>query len=111
MKDFSEQQETLTPRVQAIVSTIWEACDNERIEKTRKSRDEANRWQSEGDWYGYNFHSGVSSGTIEASFIYGQMHRKLEPAMNEMARLLRQMRTDENAKEIDAALLAAGYSC
>jgi hypothetical protein len=109
---MSTQNERLnTVPVQPIVSTIWEACDDERIEKTRKARDEANRWQSEGDWHGYNFHSGVASGTIEASFIYGQMHRKLEPAMNEMARLLIQLRTAENASEIDAALSAAGYSC
>jgi hypothetical protein len=106
------QNETgLTPHVQAIVSTIWETCDIERIKKTRKARSEAERWEMEGDWYGYNFHSGVVSGTIEASFIYGQMHRKLEPVMNEMARLLIHMRTDENTAEIDAVLLAAGYSC
>jgi hypothetical protein len=105
-----ENASSATP-VDCIVSTIWKACDYERYNKTQEARHEAQRWQKEGDWYGYNFHSGVASGTIEASFIYGQIQRKLEPAMNEMARLLIQMRTDENAKEIDAALLAAGYSC
>ena len=105
-----ENASSATP-VDCIVSTIWKQCENDRLQKTCEARDEAARWEQEGDWYGWNFHQGVSSGTIEASFIYGRIQRKLEPAMNEMARLLRKMRTDENAKEIDAALLAAGYSC
>ncbi len=95
----------------SIASTIWKACDHERYDKTQEAQLEAQRWQREGDWYGYNFHSGKASGTVEASFIYGRIQKKLEPAMNEMARLLMSMRTDENAAEIDAALSSAGYSC
>jgi hypothetical protein len=106
----AENAESKAP-VDRLVSTIWKACDRERYQKTLEARNEAQRWQLDSDWYGYNFHSGVASGTLEASFIYGRIQRTLEPAMNEMARLLIQMRTDENAAEIDAALSAAGYSC
>lgn len=106
----SEQTATSAP-VDAVVSTIWKQCEKDRLQKTYEARDEAARWEQEGDWYGWNFYQGVSSGTVEASFIYGRIQRQLEPAMNEMARLLMAMRTDENAAEINAALSAAGYSC
>lgn len=102
---------TQNAETKAPVSTIWKQCENDRLQKTYEARDDAARWEQEGDWYGWNFHQGVSSGTVQASFIYGRIQRKLEPAMNEMARLLIQMRTEENAAEIDAALSAAGYSC
>ena len=92
-----------------LVSALWKQCESDRLDKTHQSHDEAKRWEAEGDFYGWNFHQGVASGTVEASFIYGRIQRKLEPALNDMAKLLIELRTDENAARINAALTAAGY--
>lgn len=60
------------------VDRLWKSLEDERLEKTREFRDEADQWQREGDWFGWNFHQGRSSGTIEASFIYDRMRKELE---------------------------------
>ncbi len=105
------KDETTQRQQQAIVSTIWKQCDRDRIEKTDAARAEAEHWKYEGDWYGYNFHSGVASGTIGASIIYDRVEREFASSVDRMAKLLMSMRNEDNATQIDAALSDAGYSC
>jgi len=105
---MNNENENSASQVDAIVSTLWKKCEEERLTKTYACRDEAERWKAEGDWYGWNFHQGRASGTIEASFIYNRMRRAM-PAIDAMAELLRKFRNDNNAEQVDAVLRAAGY--
>ncbi len=87
---------------------LWDQCEQDRLNKTHEFRDEAERWKKEGDMYGWNFHQGKSSGTVEASFIYNRMEKAL-PAIDEMASLLRVLRNTNNEETINSTLLKAGY--
>ena len=60
------------------IDALWKECEAERIKMTERSRQEADRWKNEDDMYGWNFHQGLASGTIEASFIYGRIFRALK---------------------------------
>ena len=64
--------------LQEKIDALWKECEAERMEVMNRARDEAKRWESEQDMYGWNFHQGLASGTIEASFIYGRIFRALK---------------------------------
>lgn len=60
------------------IDALWKQCESERMMVMKRARDEAKRSESEEDMYGWNFHQGVASGTIEASFIYGRVFKALK---------------------------------
>lgn len=70
-------------KVKKLEATINEACevfktsDAERLEGVYKARDEAEKWKSEGDMYGWNFHQGKAGGMTEASIIFYRVYRRL----------------------------------
>jgi hypothetical protein len=91
------------------VSKFWKECDRERLEFTNKCRIEASKWEREGDEYGWNFHQGVASGTVQASFIYAKVERRFAPAVDAMAAMLKVLRTEGNERTVNDILKAAGY--
>lgn len=91
------------------VSKFWKECDRERLEFTNQCHDKATKWEREGDSYGWNFHQGVASGTVQASFIYAKIERRFAPAVDAMAALLKKLRAEGNDTEINDVLKAAGY--
>jgi len=71
------QQEKLVPTDDQI-DKLWKQCEEERMLVMQKARDEAEKWKAEGDMYGWNFHQGIASGTIAASFIYGRIFKSMK---------------------------------
>lgn len=66
---------------EAILKTMLAAfreADEERLRETYKAREEAEKWKAEGDMYGWNFHQGVSAGTIWASIYFFRVQRRIE---------------------------------
>jgi hypothetical protein len=57
---------------------IWKECDEERLDLVNKSRNESEKWRSEGDMYGWNFHQGVASGMVQASIVFDRIRRFLD---------------------------------
>ena len=57
---------------------LWKQCEDERMNVLEDTRNEAEKWKAEGDMYGWNFHMGIASGTIEASFIYGRVFKEMK---------------------------------
>jgi hypothetical protein len=60
------------------ILTAFKAADEERLNETHERTQEAEKWKSEGDWYGWNFYTGMSSGTTAASIIFHRVQRLLE---------------------------------
>lgn len=60
---------------------VFKTCDEQRLQETDECRDEAEKWKSEGDMYGWNFHQGRSGGTIGASIIYERVRRMIREAL------------------------------
>ena len=60
---------------------LFKAADAERLEGTDDADAEAEKWKSEGDMYGWNFHKGKSGGMTEASIIFYRVFRRLKLAL------------------------------
>lgn len=56
----------------------YKAADVERLQETEDAHNEANKWKSEGDMYGWNFHEGRAGGITWGSIIFYRVLRKLE---------------------------------
>lgn len=46
------------------------------LDETYKAREQANKFEAEGDMYGWNFHQGRASGLIESQFVVRNLMRK-----------------------------------
>ena len=60
---------------------LFKEADSERLEGTNDADKEAEKWKTEGDMYGWNFHKGKSGGMTEASIIFYRVFRRLKLAM------------------------------
>lgn len=60
-------------------------ADDERLAETVEARDDAEKWKSQGDMYGWNFHQGRSAGTIGASFGYNRVERWVKEQLAALA--------------------------
>lgn len=56
----------------------FKLADKERLQAVHDANDEAEKWKSEGDMYGWNFHVGKAGGMTEASIIFYRVRRLLE---------------------------------
>lgn len=61
--------------------TIYREADNDRLEVGRQHGIEAEKWKSEDDWYGWNYHKGYESGTIGASFAFCRIAKAIDAAI------------------------------
>ena len=57
---------------------IFDAADQERLKEVYERDAEAEKWKSEGDMYGWNFHKGMASGCTLASIIFLRVKRAIE---------------------------------
>ena len=64
------------------LKALFRTCDNERLNRLEESRDEAEKWKGEGDWFGWNFHQGRAGGMNEASIIFYRMKRLIDEALS-----------------------------
>lgn len=69
-----------TQELIAELRTAWKEAEQERMKALHEFRDEAGKWESQDDWYGWNFFQGMASGTIQASFCYGRLNKVLDRA-------------------------------
>jgi hypothetical protein len=60
---------------------LFKASDSERLEDVHEADTEAEKWKSEGDMYGWNFHKGMASGMTQASIVFYRVFRRLKQAM------------------------------
>lgn len=60
---------------------LFQACDAERLNDVHKADAEADKWKSEGDMYGWNFHKGMASGMTQASIVFYRVFRRLKQAL------------------------------
>ena len=66
---------------------IFDAADNERLKEVHEHDAKAEKWQSEGDMYGWNFHKGIASGCTAASIIFFRVKRAIEKQLVALAAL------------------------
>lgn len=57
---------------------VFDAADEERLKEVHERDAEAEKWKSEGDMYGWNFHKGVAAGCTTASIIFFRVKRSME---------------------------------
>lgn len=57
---------------------VFRAADDERHKETAKAYQEAEKWKSEGDMYGWNFHQGRSGGITWGSIVFFKVQRAIE---------------------------------
>ena len=69
----------------ANLADVYRIADEERLAKTYEARDEASKWKSENDFYGYNFHEGMAAGPVGASLYYGRVGRAIKEANKQPA--------------------------
>lgn len=63
--------------LRGLLKTFNDA-DLERLKEVYERDEEADRWKSEGDMYGWNFHKGAASGCTSASIIFFRVKREIE---------------------------------
>ena len=71
---------TAKAKAEALGEVIAEikAASEERLQFLEECRQEAKKWQAEGDDYGWNFHMGRSAGANWADLFYFRRIRKIE---------------------------------
>ena len=74
-------------RVKQLESEIREAfdllkaADAQRLDEVYEAQTEAEKWKSEGDMYGWNFHQGKAGGMTQASIIFYRGIRRLKESV------------------------------
>lgn len=80
VRELEAERAGLRARVEIALAKFNEA-DEERLCETDERRVEADKWKSEGDMYGWNFHQGVSAGCTTASILFHRVKRELIAAL------------------------------
>lgn len=73
-------------RLKAHIQTacdLFRAADEARLDGAHAAHAESQKWKSEDDWHGWNFHQGKASGMTESSIIFHRVLRSLKLALKE----------------------------
>jgi hypothetical protein len=73
-------------RLRAHIQTacdLFRSADEERLQGVHAAQKEAEKWKSEDDWHGWNFHQGKASGMTESSIIFHRVLRGLKSALKQ----------------------------
>lgn len=65
---------------------LFKAADEQRFCEVKQSHDEAEKWRSEGDMYGWNFHQGKAGGMTQASIIFYRVFRRLKMVITQSSK-------------------------
>ena len=65
----------------------FDDADLERLAEVYERDEESERWKSEGDMYGWNFHKGAAAGCTSASIIFFRVKREIEKQLDILAAL------------------------
>lgn len=66
---------------------VFKAADEARLSEVHERDSEADKWQAEGDMYGWNFHKGLAAGCTTASIIFHRVQRAIEKKLDLLAAL------------------------
>lgn len=67
-------------RVKELIA-VFDSADEARYSELVEADAEADKWKSEGDMYGWNFHKGRAGGINQASIIFHRVKRAMESAI------------------------------
>ncbi len=83
----------------SLRKAMLEASD-ERYQKMQDAYAEAEKWKSQGDDYGYNFHQGMAGGMNWADIVYGRVIRALDGLCHNGGPIARMIRDQEKIQEM-----------